>query len=299
MADGTSTTSQRTSPLSLALVSVLSALLVVGAYQIRARLSKGHPAPPAPALLSEGPEPTEARGATSRTPFGETCAVLRSRYVLQCVMGKAPSTVHPAVSPGASSAATSPESEAKEMAEAFAWLHPSKDQLADLARRCEVRFISPEITGNQVPTVDDKQAKALALSSNERTELNQTLREMHQSFADSVRQAYAAGAADPSKASSLSVEQMIDDIQERPNNGSDQARRSLALELAGMATPPAAGADLPPGERIFRLSAGLGDDFERRLAERLGGERAHQLRYSPLAAPWMNSLSQSGCPTPQ
>jgi hypothetical protein len=91
----------------------------------------------------------------------------------------------------------------------------------------------------------------------------------------------------------------MDDIQERPSNGFDQARQRLALERAGMATPPAAAADLPPGERIFRLSAGLGDDFERRLADRLGADRAHQLRYSPLAAPWMNSFSQSGCPTPQ
>ena len=296
MVDRTSTTSQRTSLLSLALVSVLSALLVVGVHQIHARLSQS---PPAPALQSEEPEPTEAGGATPRTQSGESCDALRIRYILQCSMGKALPAVGRPVSPRASSTAMSPESEAKEMAEAFAWLHPPKDHLADLARRCEVRFISPEITGNQVPTVDDKQARALALSSNERTELDQTLRQMHQSFADSVRQAYAAGATDPSKASSLSVEQMLDDIQERPNNGFDQARQRLALELAGMATPPAAGADLPPGERIFRLSAGLGDDFERRLADRLGVERARQLRYSSLAAPWMNSFSQSGCPTPQ
>jgi len=299
MADPTSTTSQRTSPLSLALVSVLSALLVLGAYQIRARLSKGHPAPPAPALQSEGPEPTEAHGATPQTRPGESCDALRARYTLQCVIGATPSTVGRPVSPRASSATITPESEAKEMAEAFAWLHPPKDHLADLARLCEVRFISPEITGDQVPTVDNKDAKALSLSSNERTELDQTLRQMHQSFVDSVRQAYADGATDPSQASSLSVEQMMDDIQERPSNGFDQARQRLALERAGMATPPAAAADLPPGERIFRLSAGLGDDFERRLADRLGADRAHQLRYSPLAAPWMNSFSQSGCPTPQ
>lgn len=299
MADPTSTTSQRTSPLSLALVSVLSALLVVGAYQIRARLSKGHPAPPATALQSEGPEPTEAQGATPRTRPGESCDALRARYTLQCVLGVAPSTVASDVSLRASRPARSPQSEAQEMAEALAWLHPTKDQLADLARRCEVRLISPEIAGNEVPTVNDKDAKALALSSNERTELEQTLHQMHDSFVDSVRQAYAAGATDPSKASSLSVEQMIDDIQERPDNGFDQARQRVALERAGMATPPAAGADLPPGERIFRLSAGLGDDFESRLADRFGAARAHQLRYSPLASSWTNRVAQSGCPTPQ
>jgi hypothetical protein len=298
MAAPTSTTSQRTSPLSLALVSVLSALLVVGVYQIRARLSKGHPAPPATALQSEGPEPTEAHGATPRTPFGENCDVLRARYTLQCVLGASPSTSGRAVNRRASSATITPENEAKELAEAFAWLHPPKDQLVDLARRCEVRSISPEVTGNQVPTVDDKDAKALALSSNERTELEQTLRQMHDSFADSVRQTYAAGAADPSGASSLTVEQMVEEIQDRPNSGFDEARPKLALERAGMAAPPAAGADLPPGERIFRLSAGLGDDFERRLADRFGADRARQLLYSPLAG-WTTRSSQSGCPDPQ
>lgn len=297
MADPTSTTSQRTSPLSLALVSVLSALLVLGAYQIRARLSKGHPAPPAPALQSE--DPTEAHGATPRTPFGENCDVLRGRYVLQCSLGKALPTVGPDASPDASSAEMSPESEAKEIAEALAWLHPTKDQLADMARRCELRSVSPLITENQVPTVQDKYAKALSLSSNERTELEQTLRQMHDGFADSVRQAYAAGTADPSRASSLSVEQMVEEIQDRPSSGFDEARRKLALERAGMAAPPAASADLPPGERIFRLSAGLGDDFERRLADRLGADRAHQLLYSPLAGGWTTRSSQSGCPNPQ
>jgi hypothetical protein len=215
------------------------------------------------------------------------------------VIGAAPSTVASDVSLGASRAARSPQSEAKEIAEAFAWLHPTKDQLADLARRCEVRLISPEIAGNEVPAVNDEGAKALSLSSNERTELDQTLRQMHQSFVDSVRQAYTDGATDPSKASSLSVEQMMDDIQERPNNGFDQARQRVAMERAGMATPPAAGADLLPGERIFRLSAGSGDDFERRLADRLGADRAHQLRYSPLAGSWTSRVAQSGCPTPQ
>jgi hypothetical protein len=38
------TTSQKTSFIPLALASACSALLVVGAHEIRARLSKGHPA---------------------------------------------------------------------------------------------------------------------------------------------------------------------------------------------------------------------------------------------------------------
>ena len=185
---------------------------------------------------------------------------------------------------------------AEEMAANSAWAHPSKDELAEMATRCELRVISPTIMEEQPPTVDDEHAKALSLSTHERTELDQTLRQMHHSLASSVRQIYADGSTDPSKGSSLSVEAMIDEIRERPDSGFDQARRKLAMERAELATPPVAGANLPPGERVLRLSAGLGDDFERRLADRLGADRAHQLLYSPLARPWTDGTVQAGCP---
>ena len=298
MANRPSTTSEKTNFISLALAAALSALLVVGVYEIRARLSKGHSASPPPAPLSERQESAEAEGATSRTRLGESCDTLRNRYTLQCSMEKSLPIVGPNIAP-APTASISPEREAKEMAESSAWAHPAKNELTDMATRCELRFISPAITESRAPTVDDEHAKALSLSTKERTDLDQTLREMHQGFADSVRQAYAEGATDPTKGLSLSPEQMINEIQSRPNSGFEQAARKLALERAGLAAPPAAGADLAAGERIFRLSAGLGDDFERRLADRLGVDRAHQLLYSPFAGPWTNRSAQSGCPAPQ
>jgi hypothetical protein len=189
--------------------------------------------------------------------------------------------------------------EAEKMAELGAWVHPTKDQLAAMAAGCELRFISPAIMEKQPPTVDDEHATALSLSIGERAELDQTLRQMHQSFAASVRQVYASGSADPTKGSSLSVQDMIEEIQGRSDSGFEQARQKLALERAGMASPPATGADLPPGERILRLSADLGGDFEKRLADRLGADRARQLLYSHLASPWTNRSTQSGCPAPQ
>jgi len=295
MSAPTSTTSQRTSPLSLALAAIFSALLVVGAYEMRARLSKGHPAPPPAALQSERPDHTAVEGLVARTRPGESCDSLRNRYVLLCSTDKA----LPGARTDASTASMSPEHEAAEMASTLAWAHPTKPELADMARRCEIRFVSPALTESQAPTVDDEHARALSLSSNERAELDQTLRQMHQSLADFVRQAYADGATDPALASSLSLEQMINDIQARPNSGYGQAWQSLAQERAGMATPPAAGADLPPGERILRLTAGLGDEFEKRLTDRLGADRAHQLLYSPLADAWTTRVSQSGCPQVQ
>jgi hypothetical protein len=279
-----STTPPRPSFISLALVSACSALLVVGAYEVRARLSKRPPVSPAPAVRSERQDPKAAQGARARTRSGESCVSLKDRYTLQCPTNKALPTVAPN------------SEEAEKMAALFAWAHPTKDELAEMAARCEVRLISPAIMKRQPPTVDDEHAKALSLSTHERAELDQTLRQMHESFAASVRQAYVGGATNPTIGSSMSVQEMIGEIQDRSGDESLQARRKLALERAGMAAPPAAGADLPPSERILRLTAELGDEFEKRLTDRLGVERARQLQYSPLAGPWTTRSSQAGCP---
>jgi hypothetical protein len=278
------TTSRKTSFIPLALAAACSALLVVGAHEIPARLSKGHPAPPAPAPQSEGQDPEAAQGAKPRPRSGESCDALKDRYVLQCPTEKALPTVAP------------DSKEADKMAARFAWAHPTKDKLAEMAASCELRLISPAMLEKQPPTVDDEHARALSLSTHERAELDQTLRQMHESFAASVRQAYAGGSTDPTIGSSMSVQEMIDEIEDRSGDESLQARRNLALERAGMATPPAAGAYLPPSERILRMSASLGDDFERRLADRLGADRAHQLLYSPLARPWVRPSTLVGCP---
>jgi flagellar motor protein MotB len=299
MANRPSMNAEKTSFISLALASALSALLVVGVYEIRSRLAKGHSVSSEPTPQPERQDPTEDETAVPRTQPGEGCNALRDRYVLRCLADQTVPGGRPALAPGASAVSMSPDNEANEMAETTAWLHPPKTELADMAKRCEIRLISPAILEKQVPTVDDEHAQALSLSAKERADLDQTLREMHQSFADAVRKTFADGATDPSKESRLSVEQMIDEIQERPNSGFSEARQRMAAERAGAATPPATGADLPPGERIFRLSAGLGDDFERHLADRVGAERARQLVYSPLAGPWTNRSAQSGCPVRQ
>ena len=290
MANRTKTTFDKVNFISLVLASALSALLVVGVYEIRARISKGQPAPPAP-LQSDLEDRAEAVRALPRTPSSESCDGLRSRYILQCSTGRD----LPDVTSAGSNTAMSPEHEAAEIADSSAWAHPPKNQLADMATRCEIRSVAPAVTESQVPTVDDDSARALALSPSERAELDQTLRQMHQSFAESVQQIYAEGTGDPNRGSSLFLDQMINDIQNRPNSGLDQARQTLALERAGMATPPATDATLPPGERLLRRSAGLGDDFERRLADRLGADRARQLLFSPFAGPWTTRSTQSGC----
>jgi hypothetical protein len=197
----------------------------------------------------------------------------------------------------ASPAAPRPAHEEQEMTQIAEWVKPSKDMLIDMARRCEVRFVSPAIMDNQAPAIDDQQAAALSLSSRERAAANQILEEMHERFADSVRPLFGDETNDSNRPSSL--DEMITEMQTREDSGFDQARQKLALERAGMALPPAPDVELPAGERFLRLWAGLGDEFEQRLANQLGADRARQLRYSPNALPWTSRYVHAGCAGPE
>ena len=67
-------------------------------------------------------------------------------------------------------------------------------------------------------------------------------------------------------------------MSKSPRGVADQARARLAKERAGLLPPPADLAATPVGERTLRLLFNLGNDFERRLGTRIGGERAHSLR---------------------
>jgi len=65
---------------------------------------------------------------------------------------------------------------------------------------------------------------------------------------------------------------------------------------AALAIPAGPSAEQPPGERLLRTWATLGDQLERQLATELGKDRARQLRTSPQAG-WMNRFSEAGCRT--
>jgi hypothetical protein len=186
------------------------------------------------------------------------------------------------------------ESEARSISELTAWLKPSPSELGEMARRCELRFVMPAITENQPPTVTDEQSSALSLSTNERALLERILRDMHTGLRVFTEQAFAEASGQSAKASGLTLEEMLTDLQTRSGNGFDEARQNLAQERAGLASPTETSSDQPPGERLLRLWSSMGDDFERRLADDVGSDRAHQLRFSPHAG-WTNRFAQTGC----
>jgi hypothetical protein len=270
------------------LVAALSAIVVVGVYEVRARLAKHHPESPSEAKElepSEPPAPTEVSPAR----FGQSCGELRRLYLSRCPLDlPTPEKAIPAPN------SESNEEEARISSDLAAWQSPNSVELGEMAKRCEVRFEMPAITENQAPHVTDEASAALSLSSGERGLLEQTLSDMHARLRGVAEQAFLEAGGPTSKPSELSLEEILSDLQTRPENGFEQAREKLARERAGLASPPQSGLPQPPGERLLRMWATVGDQFEQRLASELGNDRARQLRSSPQAV-WMNRFSHSGC----
>jgi len=275
-------------------VAVLPALAVVAIYEIRGRTTK--PTGPEPAASVDAGPPLFATSG----PSHESCGALRRRYLARCsvdLSSTAPAPGRPAATDGPPNPESNRDSEERAIAERSAWLNPSAAELAEMARRCEVRFAIPAITENQPPAITDQQASTLSLSGQERALLERTLHDLHGELRDFAAHAVddAAGGSPP--APGMTLEQMLAELEMRSENGFEEARQQLAQERAGLAQPPQPGARQPPGERLLRLWAGMGNELERRLAEGLGAARARQLRLSPHAT-WIDRFVRSGCASP-
>jgi hypothetical protein len=163
-----------------------------------------------------------------------------------------------------------------------------------MARHCEVRFDMPAITDNEPPAVTDEQAAALSLSEHERDLLQRTLRDLHTDLRRFAERAFTEAGGRGGGTATPTLEEMLTELQSRPGGGFEEAREKLARERATSVAPVGPSAQQPPGERLLRMWAVLGDQFERQLAADLGSDRARHLRASPLAG-WMNRFSQAGC----
>ena len=278
--------------------AALSALVVAGVYEVRARVARSAGRAPeraerdteAPGERPWRPGPTGSAAATD-------CSDLRRRYLRQCPADLPDGTASQVSrTPGPP---TSPAPDQRAAAALSAWLNPSPDELGEMARKCEVRFEMPAITDNEPPVVTDEQVAALSLSDHERDVLQGTLRQLHtelRGFAQTALAGLPASAGASKEAAPATLEEMLGELRTRPGSGFEEGREKLARERAALAIPAGPSAEQPPGERLLRTWATLGDQLERQLATELGKDRARQLRTSPQAG-WMNRFSEAGCRT--
>jgi hypothetical protein len=152
------------------------------------------------------------------------------------------------------------------------------EELAILARRCEIRFDLPKFLSNSLIELRGLGEAANGISEAEAEQLNRHLREIAPAHRDRLRALYREATGDHAGAATLTPKQMMKALFERSPQELHRAGQRLSLERAGQ---PAPGSD-PGGpsvvERLLRLIFAAGDEWERRAAQVLGAERTHELR---------------------
>lgn len=166
------------------------------------------------------------------------------------------------------------------------------EELAAMARRCEIRFDLPGY-GVEPHLMTDRAAAATRLSADERAIYDQTVRKESAQYMAALRALYQElVGADSENLDAGAL--MIEIMQKSPASDVEAARKRLAEERAGMAAPPADLRNQSVVERLFRLQSAAGPSLEQMLAAELGPGKAHQIR----AAGWVGGDDSVlyGCP---
>jgi hypothetical protein len=175
------------------------------------------------------------------------------------------------------------------------FIDPGPEELAARAQRCSIAFNYPDLDRPQPQKVSDQLAGRLGLSDTERQAADEALEESQAHVATELRKLYVEMGGDGATAARLAPSALLSEIlQKAPEGASTQARAQLSRERAGLVNPPLDPKGSTVVERALRLMVGLGDDFDRRLGERVGADRARSLH--PLREEWRNASNYSGCP---
>jgi hypothetical protein len=158
----------------------------------------------------------------------------------------------------------------------WSWFDLSQEELADMAKNCEIRYDIPGY-GLEPRLMTDKIAAASNLSADERAVYDQTVRKENDRYMTALRGLYqelTGGDPDNLEPNALFTEI----LRKSPTVDVVAARKRLAAERAGLAPAPADARGQSVIERLFRLQSSAGPSREQLLAAELGPDKAHQIR---------------------
>ncbi|MCY1081658.1 hypothetical protein [Archangium lansingense] len=158
------------------------------------------------------------------------------------------------------------------------WLDPSREELLEMAKECRLRWDEPGL--RQKPPLPGPEDRAkLGMTEDEAEEIAEVYRTFVAQSLEQLRAIYVAATGDEDNARVLAPDALKQEILDKsPELAIKQAFHRVAQERAGLATPPANTTSLTPAERLVRFNTGLGDAYERALADKLGATRARELR---------------------
>ena len=172
------------------------------------------------------------------------------------------------------------------------FLEADQARLDAWATMCRVRADLPPLDEPAVEVMSEQ----LGLVGEERRAFAEAARELAGYGEARVREIYVVATGDQAGAPTLDVDAMIEQIvRAAPLDDEARIRRLLSAERAGRQAPVVDPEQMTPLEEFFRLVVGGGDEFERRLAARLGAARARELRRRFGGWPGPN-FDWLGCP---
>jgi hypothetical protein len=168
----------------------------------------------------------------------------------------------------------------------------SPDELAAMAKNCEIRFDLPGY-GIEPRPMTDKLTAASNLSADERAIYDQTVRKESAQYMTALRALYQELVGGDSE--NLDAYALTAEIRQKSLSSDYQAaRKRLAEERAGLAAPPTDTRNQSVIERMLRLQSAAGNTLEQMLAAELGPDKAHQIRATGWAGG--DSMILHGCP---
>lgn len=166
------------------------------------------------------------------------------------------------------------------------------EELSALAKSCTVRVDHPELLDSTPGTVG-RFAEEMSATPDEVHAMNEAMRALHASFRDRLRVLYAEAMGHPADGE-LSPRAMLGEFRDKRPPEAAGLLATIAKERAGEVAPPSSLADSSAYERAQRMYLALGDEFQSRVAQVLGPERASALRAA--SGGWKWSRSQfTGC----
>jgi ferric-dicitrate binding protein FerR (iron transport regulator) len=169
----------------------------------------------------------------------------------------------------------------------------TKEELAGLASRCELRWDNPSME-SEAPKASGKAVKDLGLNATERAAVEKALLESHQQLVKQLRQLYVEATGDKKGADSLSPESLTREIADKSSRDDLKVVfQRLARERAGQQAPPADLASTSAVERMYRLLTTNGDRLEQAIGAQIGPDLARRYRELGFGGRWRSSY---GCP---
>ncbi len=177
------------------------------------------------------------------------------------------------------------------------FLEPSQETLMEMARCATVKVDYPPFLQNVEPPDVSEYARNMGLTEAKDIEGMQAAADRHyDAYLAELRSMFVDLGGDQELAQEASPQTLNSFIADQVDRGTmSEIQRRIAAERAGISEAPEDLSALPIEERLVRLNAELGNDFERHLAKEIGGEKARSLRTLKDGWPGSTSVSSGEC----